>query len=149
MHRQAGLGCGFVHRDFSTLLSLAGIVHAARSIPCAFTGRIGLIAWCAVLEKLFAGFMLLVCVVMLIRLAIGERRRWRLDAALHRAWLRTRRAYASTRLRIVTLYRWRASRKAAAEATEQAIRRARGSSRRDDNVVHPDAFRKPPNDKLH
>lgn len=94
------------------------------------------------IQKLYAGLVLAVCVVLLLRLLIGERRRWRVDAALRRAW-------AATRRRGLALIHWRASRRAAAEAAEQAIRRARMQSERDGNVVRPKSFQKPPNDTLH
>ncbi|MFZ5520057.1 MAG: hypothetical protein ACOZD0_02510 [Pseudomonadota bacterium] len=40
------------------------------------------------IEPLFAGLVLALCVVALARLALGERRRARLDAALQRVWSR-------------------------------------------------------------
>ncbi|MBI5333775.1 MAG: hypothetical protein HZB72_04175 [Burkholderiales bacterium] len=40
------------------------------------------------IEPLFAGFVLALCVVALARLALGARRRARLDAALQRSWMR-------------------------------------------------------------
>lgn len=40
------------------------------------------------IEPLFAGFVLALCVVALARLALGARRRARLDAALQRTWMR-------------------------------------------------------------
>lgn len=40
------------------------------------------------IEPLLAGFVLALCVVALARLALGERRRARWDAAAHRTWMR-------------------------------------------------------------
>jgi len=95
-----------------------------------------------VMQNLIAGLALAVCAVLLLRLALGERRRWRFDAALRRGWQATRR-------RSLALLHWRASRRAAAEAAAQAIRRARAQSERDGNVYRPKSFQKPPNDTLH
>lgn len=50
------------------------------------------------IEPLFAGFVLALCVVALARLALGERRRARLDAAAQQLWLRlSRRRRAAAR----------------------------------------------------
>jgi hypothetical protein len=95
----------------------------------------------AILEKVFAGVMVLACVALLARQFIGERRRLRLDATLRRAT----RSVTGVFLR---LYRWPAARRAAHREAEAAIRRARGEPvARDGNVYRPKSFRKPR--KLH
>lgn len=98
------------------------------------------------IERLFAAAGIAVCAVLLLRLLIGERRRWRFDAALRRRWRSF--AAAARRMRL-----WRSSRRDAAKVAEEAIRRAREGARRsgewDGNVYKPKAFRKPPHDKMH
>ncbi len=88
------------------------------------------------IEKLLAGAMALLCVVLLVRLFISEPLRRRCDRAALRAW-------TFTRAWLHYVWHWRASRRRAALAAEEAIRRASASMERDDNVYRPDAFRKP------
>lgn len=90
----------------------------------------------ALLEALLAAVALAVSVVLLLRLALGERRRQRFDAAARRTWQRCR----ATALRT---YRWRATRRQAAQAAEEAIHRARHGVQRDGNVYRPKSFREP------
>ena len=94
------------------------------------------------IEPVLAAVVLALCVALLLRLLIGARRRQRFDGALRRAvqWLR-RKAGA--------LRHWRASRRAAAQAANDAIRRARGRGEWDGNVYTPKSLRKPPRDKMH
>jgi hypothetical protein len=94
-------------------------------------------------ERVFAAVVLALCVVLFVRLLIGARRRHRLDASMRRVALAMRRAVASVR-------HWRSSRRAAAQAANDAIRRARGHDGEwDGNVYKPKSFRKPPRDKMH
>ena len=95
------------------------------------------------MEKALAALTFAACIVMLARLSMGETRRWRFDAAVRRGWFAAKR-------RFFLLRHWRASRRAAAQATEDAIRRARqkDGGEWDGNVYKPKSFRKPPN-KLH
>ncbi len=88
------------------------------------------------IEKLLAGAMALLCVVLLVRLLIGEQQRRRCDRAALRAW-------SFTRAWFHYVWHWRASRRRAALAAEEAIHRARASMERDGNVYRPDAFREP------
>lgn len=88
------------------------------------------------LEKSFAVLVAAACLVLLVRLALPERHRWRLDAAAREAW----RAFSAWAWRV---WRWRSSRKAAAEMAEEAIRRARRTVERDGNVYRPKSFREP------
>jgi hypothetical protein len=88
------------------------------------------------IEQLFAAVGLALCVAMLVRMAIGARRRHRLDAVLRRTWW-------SARWRALRIWRWRSARREAARAAEEAIRRARTRHERDANVIRPDAFREP------
>ena len=93
------------------------------------------------IEKLFAGAVVLFCVALLLRQFIGARRRGRLDAVLGRQWRRVRD-------RVLRVWRWPAARRRAQREAEAAIRRARGDgARRDDNVIRPKQFGK--DRKLH
>lgn len=100
------------------------------------------------IERVLAAIAIAICAVLLLRLLIGERRRWRLDADLRRRW-----RSLSTTARRVRL--WRSSRRDAAKVAEEAIRRARDAARRGDrgewdgNVYKPKSLRKPPHDKMH
>lgn len=98
------------------------------------------------IERVFAAIVLAACAVLMLRLLLGERRRYRFDAALRQAWHALRRWGLSVR-------HWRSSRRAAAQAAEaadEAIARARGRDGEwDGNVYKPKSFRKPPRDKMH
>ena len=95
----------------------------------------------ALLEKVFAGLVVLACVALLVRQFLGERRRWRVDAAMGRTMRRLWRS-------VQRLYHWPAARHAARREAEAAIRRARGEPvARDGNVYRPKSFRK--SRKLH
>lgn len=98
------------------------------------------------IERVFAALAIAVCAVLLLRLAIGEKRRWRLDSAFWRHWRSLRRGLRTAR-------RWPGARRDAAKVAEAAIRRAReaarGETERDGNVYKPKSFRKPPHDKMH
>jgi hypothetical protein len=87
-------------------------------------------------EKILAGIVLAACAVMLVRLMLGERRRYRFDAAM-------RRAYAACRRSVMSIPRWRAKKRDAARAAEEAIKRAREATERDGNVYKPKSFRGP------
>jgi len=87
-------------------------------------------------ESVVAGITLAVCVVLLARMTLGNRRRQRFDAGVRRAVTACRAAARRT-------YRWRSSRRAAAAAAEEAIRRARSATDRDGNVIRPRSFRGP------
>jgi len=93
------------------------------------------------MEKILAGVLFAICAVMLLRLAIGERRRWRFDQWFARLW-------QATRARARALWHWRRSRQTAEREAEAAIRRAREGDW-DGNVYKPKSFRKPPRDKMH
>ena len=96
----------------------------------------------AMFEKTFAAVILVICVVLMMRLLIGERRRYRFDAFMRRSWLRTRSAALSA-------YHWRSSRKNAARTAEEAISRARDGGSWEGNVYKPKSFKRPPRNKLH
>lgn len=81
-----------------------------------------------VVEKLFAGTVLAVCVVMLLRLCLGARLRLRFDHA----------ARAVARSPMMLVHRVRAARGAA-----EAIRRAQSPGEWDGNVYTPKSFRRP------
>jgi len=88
------------------------------------------------IEKLFAGFVAAACLVLLLRLAVGARRRQRLDAVARRAW-------GTGRRRVLWVWHWRARRSAARRAAEEAIARARRDVQREGNVYRPKSFRDP------
>lgn len=95
----------------------------------------------ALLERLFAGAVVCVCVALLVRQFIGASRRVRWGARLRRA---SRAARAFT----LRLCHWPAVRRAARRETEEAIRRARGDGGAwDGNVQAPKSLRK--SRKLH
>ncbi len=101
-------------------------------------------------QQIFAGLVLATCALLLVRLVIGERRRYRFDAAARRLWFTLRRFALWLRRKAVSLWHWRSSRRQAAEAAEEAIRRARSTDGSwDGNVYKPKSFRKPPRDKMH
>jgi hypothetical protein len=89
-------------------------------------------------DKVLPVAIAVVCVLMLVRLFVGDRIRHRVDGALLRAWQASRR-------RVLKLARWRSSRRAAAQATEEVIRRARtkASGEWEGNVYKPDSFKRP------
>lgn len=90
------------------------------------------------MEKLPAGVLLAICVVMLLRLVAGANRRGEFDARVRRTW-------AWTVLWVRRAWRWRAARREAIAAARNAIRRASAgtSGQREGNVYRPDAFREP------
>lgn len=97
-------------------------------------------------EQFLAAAGLIACLALLIRMMLSGPTRQRVDAALARAWQRTRQGalklwYGATQWR-----RGRTARKSAAEVAEEAIRRAKGSPgsvKRDGNVYKPESFKKP------
>jgi hypothetical protein len=89
-----------------------------------------------VIEKVFAAGALAVCGVLLLRMALPERQRDRLDAAWQRA------LHGSRQLARRAWF-WRTHRQTAAREAEEAIRRAQRSVERDGNVIRPDAFKGP------
>ena len=94
------------------------------------------------IEKVLAGVVLASCVFLFVRLLVGERRRYRLDA-----WLRRGGRALAQRAR--TAWHWRAARREAQRVADEAIRRAGGEVERDGNVYRPKSFKKPPRDKKH
>ena len=87
-------------------------------------------------ETLLAGLAVAVCAVLLVRLCLGVRLRVRFDAAMRRAWV-------ACRLAALRIWHWRASRRSAARAADEAIERARRGVERDGNVYKPKLFRGP------
>jgi hypothetical protein len=90
-------------------------------------------------DKLFSVFVAAVCVVMLVRLALGDARRARLDRAMVQAWGRVRR-------QTLSLWHWRSRRRSAAEARQAAqdvINRVRHRVEKEGNVITPEAFKEP------
>jgi len=87
------------------------------------------------IEPVLAAIVLAACVLALLHMLIGPRRRQRVDAAALRLWFALRRGVRSA-------WHWRASRRKAASAAEAAIRRARSAD-------HLKVVPKSPQDKLH
>lgn len=90
-------------------------------------------------DKIFSVLVAAVCVVMLIRLALGEPRRQRLDRAFTQAWLRLHR-------QALAIWHWRRHRQSAAQAQQAAqdvIQRVRHRVDKDGNVYTPQAFKGP------
>lgn len=85
-------------------------------------------------DKIFAALVLACCGVLLLRLALGERRRHRFDAFWRRGWFGLRVQW--TRLR-----HWPSARRRARHDAEEAIRRAREGTW-DGNVYKPKSFDK-------
>jgi hypothetical protein len=87
-----------------------------------------------VLEKISAATIVVACLVLMLRVLLGTRRRARFDAALAR-W--------SQRLGsgIDALSAWPTARHRARREAEAAIRRAREGGEWDGNVYRPKSFR--------
>ncbi len=89
-------------------------------------------------EKTLAAFTILVCLVLLLRLCVGERLRYRFDVTARRVW-------SSMRRTALGLWHWRDSRRKAQQEADAAIkhaqRKAASAFQRDGNVYKPDAFR--------
>lgn len=92
------------------------------------------------IERILAGVVAGICVLLLVRLSIGVHRRQRLDRFCRDRWQALRRVAWS-------VWHWRASRRAAAQAAEEArraIERARQRKvDRQGNVYTPEAFKEP------
>ena len=89
-------------------------------------------------ELLLAATVLAVCVLLLARLALGARRRRRVDDAVGGVW-----RGASRRVRGAA--RRRGAQRDANRLAQEAIARAkrRALDEHDGNVVHPEAFKRP------
>ncbi len=89
-------------------------------------------------ERVVAGFFAALCLVFLVRLLVGERRRFHMDRAF---W----RAVDVCKAPLVDIQKWLKRRKAAKQAKLQArelIARARNTSvERTGNVYSPNAFK--------
>lgn len=101
-------------------------------------------------QQILAAIGLATCLVLLLRMVIGERRRQGMDAAARRFYLRLRLASTQWRLkRHRSLHAESDAREEAARIIEQARRRA-GSGQepgtRDGNVIRPERFGKRRND---
>lgn len=94
------------------------------------------------ITRVLAGVVLAVCLVLLLRMAIGLRRRERLDAALRRLTGRWRRPAAGRSPPAP-----RVDPREAARVADEAIRRAARRGRWEGNVYKPDAFRPPDDDR--
>jgi hypothetical protein len=89
-------------------------------------------------ELIVAGLVLALCAAMLLRMALPEGLRRRIDARLRGA--RTSAMAFSRRIRF-----WRQHKRQAEREAEEAIRRASRKAERDGNVYRPDAMKRPRN----
>ena len=90
-------------------------------------------------DKLFPIFVAAVCVVMLVRMMLGDKRRASFDRAFIKAW-------ASVSRQARFLWHWRARRQSAAQARQVAqdvIQRVRHRVDKEGNVLTPEAFKEP------
>jgi hypothetical protein len=87
-----------------------------------------------VLEKIFAATIVVACLVLMLRVLLGARRRTRFDAALARWSGRFGRGADA-------LFAWPTARRRARREAEAAIRRAREGGEWDGNVYRPKSFR--------
>jgi hypothetical protein len=90
-------------------------------------------------DKLFSIFVAAICVVMLVRLALGDARRARLDRAFLQLWARVRH-------RALVIWHWRSRRRSteqAKQAAQDVINRVRHRVEKDGNVITPQAFKEP------
>ena len=88
------------------------------------------------IELVFAGIALIVCVALLLRMALPEHLRQRVDEL----W---RLAALGGRLLAHRCWFWIRHRKRAAREAEEAIQRAQRKVERDGNVIRPDSFKGP------
>ena len=93
----------------------------------------------AVFETFFAALVVAVCVVLFVRLLMGETRRWRFDAALRRGAERIRRFFTRTGRGAREMAARPGAERRARRAADDAIRRAQQGSW-DGNVFRPKAF---------
>lgn len=87
-------------------------------------------------ERIVAALIAAVCIVMLLRLAVGSRRQQKFDRAVRDAWLRTQKTFTR-------LYRRQATKKEAEKATQEILQRLRQPVERSGNVITPKAFKRP------
>jgi hypothetical protein len=90
------------------------------------------------IEKLLAGLVLALCVLMLARQLLSAPRRARVDRRLRHVWW-------DVQQRLRAAWHWRTSRQTAQRAAEEAIRRAREGQggEWDGNVYRPKSFKRP------
>lgn len=86
-------------------------------------------------DKVISVLVAAVCLVLLVRLALGDARRARLDRVAMQAWARLR-----------AIWQWRRKRRSAAQARQAAqevINRVRHRVDKEGNVLTPEAFKGP------
>ena len=101
------------------------------------------------IEKVFAALVLAVCVLLLVRLLMSARQRYRLDMSLRAIGRKTQRVARATWRTARAAWHWPGARRASKKAAAEVIERARGGVTREGNVYKPESFRKPPRDKMH
>jgi len=102
----------------------------------------------AMIEHVLAGIGLGVCLLLMLRMAVGERRRRLADAAMRRHWSRLGQFWTARRRRVRKLRQQRHEARVEADAAREAdelIRRVKRDvdrdADRDGNVIRPHAFR--------
>jgi len=96
----------------------------------------------AVAEKVMAGLVLAVCLVLLLRIFLSPRLRSRFDRSALNAWHRLRHGFGRLGRRRSARTSRAPNPEEAAKVAEEAIRRAQEGSWRG-NVYTPKSFRKP------
>lgn len=100
------------------------------------------------IDKLLAGLVLAICLVLAARMTMSAPRRARFDRWVQRRWRAVRQRGSGLGQRVRMLRQGRSTRAAAQREAAEAIRRAReGGVDRDGNVYRPKSFRRP--DKMH
>ena len=97
------------------------------------------------IERIFAAIVLAGCALLLVRLLLGERRRYRFDSAMARIWRNVQRRWRDSVGRVSRMRQHRAAERKAEQVAKDAIRRASGGDW-DGNVYRPKSFGKPPRD---
>ncbi len=92
-------------------------------------------------ERIVAGLITLVCLVLLVRLVLSPARQARFDAHLRRTWHRLKQAMHHLRHWRQNRQRQQRAQDQAAKAALEAINRARRGVERDGNVIRPKAFK--------
>ena len=88
------------------------------------------------MDKISSAVILAICLVMLLRLVIGEKLRRRFDARAMHTWTQVARWCRRAS-------QWWSNRRYAAGAARDAIRRARSEVPREGSVYRPESFRGP------
>lgn len=86
-------------------------------------------------EKTVAWLIAIACIAMLLRMALGAKRRQKLDSTALSFWQTVKR-------RSARMYRRQATKKEARKATQEILQRMRQPVERHGNVISPKAFKR-------